>query len=272
MVTDKKTFPSVGDTLAIKLRPGLWGCCRVIKIPNGHEARQYGTRAVLVVASRWVGMHRPTIEQSGLRDLLYLTHHSWTGSLEAAWVDEPPSTHFKLIGQIPPTKSETRMTSGKFNDWCGVRDQILTQWRWDNERKHLELEDQKREAAEHARITSEYERRTRKLTTTTLEQLVGRRFLPSWTKSPMVSADTKRLSRKILRETVNELLALGVRSRRKSKIAVLQKCIEAFNTLNETLDFIETSERDDLCEEFKLIVHACGLHKAEDIADAWRNW
>lgn len=31
-------------------------------------------------------------------------------------------------------------------------------------------------------------------------------------------------------------------------------------------------ERARICEEFKLIVHACGLGKKEDIADTWRTW
>ena len=55
-------------------------------------------------------------------------------------------------------------------------------------------------------------------------------------------------------------------------MAVLQECIEAFNALDAELHFIETGEREDICEEFEAIVHACGLGGHEDLADRWREW
>jgi hypothetical protein len=36
--------------------------------------------------------------------------------------------------------------------------------------------------------------------------------------------------------------------------------------------FIETVEREDICDEFEAIVHACGLGNYKDLADRWRDW
>ena len=56
-------------------------------------------------------------------------------------------------------------------------------------------------------------------------------------------------------------------------MAVLQECIERFNSIDAEMDhFIETIERDDICEEVEAIVHACGLVAHEDLADKWREW
>jgi hypothetical protein len=38
------------------------------------------------------------------------------------------------------------------------------------------------------------------------------------------------------------------------------------------MQFIETTLREDICEEFEAIVPACGLGGYKDLADKWRNW
>ncbi len=54
-------------------------------------------------------------------------------------------------------------------------------------------------------------------------------------------------------------------------MAILKQCIESFNNLDAEMDFIETVEREDICEEFEAIVHACGLGAYTDLADRWRD-
>ncbi len=55
-------------------------------------------------------------------------------------------------------------------------------------------------------------------------------------------------------------------------MAILQDCIESFNELDAEMRFIETIEREDICEEFEAIVHACRLGNYEDLASRWRDW
>jgi hypothetical protein len=71
--------------------------------------------------------------------------------------------------------------------------------------------------------------------------------------------------------TVEELLKHGPRASEKERMAVLQQCIESFNELDAEMQFIETVEREDICEEFEAIVHACGMGHHKDLADRWRD-
>jgi hypothetical protein len=72
--------------------------------------------------------------------------------------------------------------------------------------------------------------------------------------------------------TVEKLIQLGPRASERERMAILQQCIESFNELDAEMQFIETDEREDICEEFETIVHACGLGTHEDLADRWRDW
>ena len=72
--------------------------------------------------------------------------------------------------------------------------------------------------------------------------------------------------------TVEQLLELGPDASKKDRMAILKKCIEAFNAMDAGMGFIETNEREDICEEVEAIVHACGLGTYKDLADRWREW
>jgi len=72
--------------------------------------------------------------------------------------------------------------------------------------------------------------------------------------------------------TVEALVELGPRASESNRMAILQRCIESFNILDAKMHFIETVEREDICEEFEAIVHACGLGAHKDLVDRWRDW
>jgi hypothetical protein len=101
----------------------------------------------------------------------------------------------------------------------------------------------------------------------TLDELRGRRFFPNWREYPPPKA--VRASRKLMTNTVENLLELGPGASERERIAVLQQCIESFNELDVEMQFIE---REDICEEFEALVHACGLGHHEELADRWRDW
>jgi hypothetical protein len=36
--------------------------------------------------------------------------------------------------------------------------------------------------------------------------------------------------------------------------------------------YIDTTEREDICDAFDLLVYACGLKRRKNLAEKWRNW
>lgn len=155
--------------------------------------------------------------------------------------------------------------------WESPRLQVFAQWRWDHEREAVLAEEATARAAAleaQRQCAQEHEAH---LASLTLEQLQEHVFFPHWKTYPSKKATRK--SRQIMEETVQALLVLGSEATEQARRAVLQVCIERFNALDEELGFfIETSEREDICEEFEVLVHACGLGAYEGLADEWRDW
>ena len=105
----------------------------------------------------------------------------------------------------------------------------------------------------------------------TLAELRDREFFAAWREYPPENATVA--SRRIMASTIEKLIALGSDAPKDNRLAVLQHCIESFNEIDAEMDhFIETVEREDICEEFEAIVHACGLGDHEDLAGRWRDW
>jgi hypothetical protein len=149
-------------------------------------------------------------------------------------------------------------------------DEPLTQWRWDNDRDALLAEDAIEKKADDERFLAAQQQRREYLSRVTLEDLRGRRFFRGWRILP---AGPIRASRKIMTHTIEQLLEVGLDAPEEERLAILQRCIESFNELDaEFGGFIETDEREDICEESEAIVHACGLGSYEDLADRWRDW
>jgi hypothetical protein len=104
----------------------------------------------------------------------------------------------------------------------------------------------------------------------TLQDLLNHKFFPRWKGHPPAKAI--RESRNLMASTVRKLLELGESASEDERKAVLQACIESFNQLDAKLKFIATIEREDICEEFEAIVHACGLGRYENLADECHDW
>ena len=141
------------------------------------------------------------------------------------------------------------------------------QWEWDHDREGMLA----REAAEEERIANEYyasEAKRRK--ELTLDKLAEHRYLELWEDSiPQVAI---RQGRKLLREAAKQLASPGQKPTTKARLEVLRKCIEGFNTLNAKYEFIGTAEREDICDDFDLLVSACGMKNRSNLADDWREW
>jgi hypothetical protein len=261
----KPELPATGSAFAIRLGDGRYSACRVLA---GAGSRRKD--AILVACSGWIGDRVPVAEDPGLRPILVLNHHSWNDRPEILWVSDGPPKDFISLGMIEPTPEEHALECNTFGGWESVRIQPLLQWRWDHDREALLAEDA-REKEKQQKISRAAQReRNRHLKKVTLNELRERRFFPRWKGYPPVKA--LRASRRLMKETVEKLLALGPRPSRRDRMTVLQECIETFNSLDAEMEFIETVVREDICEEFEAIVHACGMGAHKNLADEWRDW
>jgi hypothetical protein len=266
----KPELPRAGAAFAFPIGDGRLSVCRVLLDASSERAKEWGGDAVLVACSSWIGNEIPSADDPALRPILHLNHHAWVNDPRVLWVSDVPPADLIPIGTIEPTPEERAFPCMTFGDWSGLTVQPLAQWRWDHDRAAVikkDAVDEKEEAEvrQHARLERE-----QYLERVTLDDLRGRRFFPNWKGYPPAKA--VRASRKVMADTVEELHLLGPEASEEDRLAVLRRCIESFNGLDAETEFIETVEREDICEEFEAIVHACGLGRHADLADQWREW
>jgi hypothetical protein len=223
-----------------------------------------------VAGSSWLGTKAPDLTDPRLREVQQLTHHARKNDANANWVSEPPPDSFQRIGDLAPSAADKQQQCSGFGGWAFAH-QVLMQWRWDHDRAAVLREDAER-AEQQAREYKEAERRRREARgALTLEGLKKKRRFSEWKGSAPDKAITA--CRAIFRDTIDAILALGNNPEEPAILPILQACIERLNKLDEACDhFIETTIREDLCEDFDEVVHACGLGNHKDLADRWREW
>lgn len=264
-------LPEVGQVFAFPLADGRFGTCRVLRSMTEKEAKEYGAKCVLVACSTWIGDSIPSTPTEQMRETLHLTHHSWKGKPELFWVSSAVPAKYVLIGTLEPTDKESRLKCHTSGGWESCAIQVLAQWLWDHEREEVLKRDAEVQAALAAKQAANEEALKNSRKAVTLSMLAKYKFFEDWDDYPPAKAI--RASRKIMKETVQALIALGDNASESDRRQLLQTCIEKFNKLNSVEDdFIETTVREDICDEFALIVGACGLGHSEDIADQWREW
>src|SRR5262245_60124651 len=137
-------LPNEGAVFAFPLSRGRWGACRVLrKLPIAKTelgewtSRQDDGWCVRVAATPWIGKGLPKLNEPLLREVLALTHHSWTGRKEIALVACPPAAHLRLVGSLPPTAAERRRVESSLclgDEWPVDlwAQQVVMQWEWDH--------------------------------------------------------------------------------------------------------------------------------------------
>lgn len=271
MPTKKKPqLPSAGDAFAFPIGDGRYSVCRVLLDLNSKQSKRMGVNSILIACSAWIGAKVPRPNMVALRAILRLNHHAWKNVANAVWVDEEPHADLIPIGVIEPSARDKRIRCYTFGSWHSVTIQPLLQWRWDHDRAAVLAEDES--AARAAMQQNETARQDRQdyLNKVTLEDLRRHVFFRRWKTFP--PASYIKASREIMSGAVAALLKLGRGAPKKARLAVLQACIESFNESDAKTHWIETTAREDICEEFDVIVHACGLGEHEDLADKWRDW
>lgn len=267
----KPTLPPEGVAFAFPLEDGRYSVCRVLRTHTIEGDTSLRDPCVLAVGSVWIGAALPDVQDPALRPILHLTHHAWKNEPLRFWISDPVPSDFVLLGTIDPTPEEQAIPCLKFGFWRSITGQVLRQWQWDHDPEAVRAADEAKKAEEAQRRAREQRIRDEYLQSITLEQLAKHRFFPTWKDSP--DKEAIRASRQIMKQTVKDLLKLGPDAPEADKLAVLQACIERFNEVDAELDhFIDTLEREDICEEFEAIVHACGMGAHKDLEDEWREW
>jgi hypothetical protein len=266
----KAGLPAAGTAFAFPLGDGRFSVCRVLLGAESERSKQWFEGAILVACSRWIGDEVPHADEPALRPILHLNHHSWDNRPNVLWVSDEPPQALIPIGKIEPTTEEQAIPCASFGSWTSLTLQPLAQWRWDNEPDAVLAEDAiKRKEEAESRLRAQREREMY-LERIRLEDLRVHKFFAKWKDYPPPKAI--RASRNVMTATVETLIELGPTASEDERMAILQRCIETFNRLDTELQFIETVEREDICEEFEAIVHACGLGKYTNLAERWREW
>lgn len=80
-------------------------------------------------------------------------------------------------------------------------------------------------------------------------------------------------SERVLDGFIDGLISLGDTGNEEEIMKLVEKAVTEFNALNEKYDYyIETLEREDLCDFIMEAASLAGLETDEDITEEWREW
>jgi hypothetical protein len=223
-----------GDAFLAPLEDGRLSVCRVLAVESA-------PLMALVCGSTWIGTQPPDPADPQLRPMLAPTHHGYTGQPYLLWMLDPVPAAFTRLGMIPPTPEEANLSCASFSNWESFPQQVFWQWRWDHERARMLAEEgaeARVEEEDQERARRAYEPRARQ----TLDELRRETPLPSWT----YEGGIVRASRRIVRETLDALIALGPDAPAPVLLDELQHFVERFNALEDEEDFLDTMEAEEL--------------------------
>jgi hypothetical protein len=153
--------------------------------------------------------------------------------------------------------------------WEGIAVDVMLEWRWQHDREALLAEIAAEQAQRKAQAAMQLQQQA-KQPRPTLGRLARRKLFVDW--EGHVGAAQIRRSRQIMARTIADLRCLGPKAGEAQKLKILRRCIEQFNVADARQQFIDTMEREDICEVFYLVSCACGLGDREELADEWRDW
>jgi hypothetical protein len=245
-----------GDTYALPLGNGRWGAVLVLR------KRSEPDEQMLVRATAWFGDAPPADATDPLLTApLIRTHHHY-GQCAAQplvyWIRQPVPADAVGVGRITLRPEDAQAESDSYGTWDPHRNELLAQWRWDHERDEVRAEEAQRDAEHH-----EYLHGYRRLGES-LEDLREYTHFPYW--PGYVEAGDLRLSRRIVRDLIDELIALGPDGDEVTKLDAFRRAVGRFNEA----EFVGSPERDDIRNLFDRIADAAGLSDHDVIAG--RRW
>jgi hypothetical protein len=248
----------VGDVFALPLPDGRYGACRVLR-------RRDDPPGVLVAASPWVGAAPPDLAEPLLRTILTQSHHHWQDEPCVYWVNDPVPAEFLALGRLPPAKKEAARSTNSA-DWVSFGYQIHAQWRWDHEREAVLAEEEA--ARQRQQEAQEASRRAYKPLPVEGIEEVRKRPFKGW--ETFVDSDQLRAARRLVRKTIDALLALGPDAAAPLKINLFHALIEQFNEIDD--GWICTIEREDICELADDLADRVGLEEYGEALTGRRDW
>ena len=257
-----------GAAFAVPLADGRFGAVRVLRVDPDREMS-------LVAATQYIGAKPPGISEALLASILRMnsvgcdraTQRVMPDNWPCVWWQhwcEPPPKKFRYLGIVEPAPAEQRMNPQAFSkywdDWARY---ILQEWRWQHDRQALVSELELRNGPSCVEAFLEEKARKAEMT---LVRLRKQRFFSEW--NGFVSASMIRAARKIVQQTIDDLIALGSKPTKKQALPVLRNYIESFNAM----DKIDTIQRENICDVFYEIVRVAGLKGCDDLAERWRDF
>ena len=248
------------------LADGHIGICRVLR-----HSVESGEASALVAASDWISDAPPALDDPAVRRILILRHHCWNGASEMHWVSDAPPKEFRVLGQIEVLPEDHEIVCHSYSGWKSLALQVLMQWRWDHDREAVEMEDRKKNEADAARQTIVGQKREEYLSRISLPELLSKDLLSSWKRYPAPAE--RKACLEIFQQFIRALMDVEPTLTRERVSQELQTCVENLNRLDaERNHFIETGERERLCDILEEILHAAKFPELVESIDEWRDW
>ena len=258
-------FPEAGTVFAMPLKDGRTGICRVIR----KEIKSIP--CALVAASDWIANEPPPLNHPAIRKILVKNHHNWKNSPDVRWVTSLPPKEFRIIGNIDVTSQDVKTECRSYGAWESLATQVLAQWRWDNERESVLAEDAEKNTLELAKRKEAIQKRADYLAIISFSILLAKDLFPTWNDYPP----------KVVKEGCQEIVQSFIRVLdgaekpldRNLVSKELKKAIEELNQYDsKNKKFIETEEREDLCEVFEDILNAAKFPDLVESVEDWKDW
>lgn len=261
-------LPAPGSVFAFQLADGRFGACRVLKLDVPEHSDRWN---VLVGLSEYIGNVPSKIDDPSLRRLLRLNHHSWSNTPDTVWIDVPPPESFQQIGVIPIDSTDEIFDRHAHSAWEGFPLQRLLQWRWENDREALLLDEARQKALEEKRREEAAARRTEILANTTLDSILARDSLfPTWQDHPPTRVTTA--AEIAIRAFISEIIK-DPKQKRASVSRHLKTCIKTLNKIDADHSHpFATIEREDLFNLFEEILEVGKHPQLLDKIETWRDW
>ena len=110
-----------------------------------------------------------------------------------------------------------------------------------------------------------------------MEELKNNKPTAAWQQrmedDEIFTAENIKATDEILETYMNRLKGSVDKMSEQDILEYVQEIVIGLNELNEQFDyFIETLEREELCEFIIKAANAAGLETEEDITEEWREW
>lgn len=257
-------MPSPGSVFIARLQDGRYGA--VLVLDRKIESRQC---IVFVAPSPWICSEPVRPSDLELRKSLILTHHFFQNAEAGVWATAPPPSSFTFAGSIALTDEDRRRVRLSYSGWEYCSHQILIQWRWEHDRERLLIEEAEQTVREATERQKQAQKHAEMLRTITLSILAERRWFDHWNDD--IDGLYIQPSRAIVASTIAALSEFPKITKTLAR-KHLKSAVIAFNQLDETTHFIETTHREDICEALELVMFASRQPDLAAEIDEWRDW